>query len=203
VARAAKRAPADEARPAAVHASHGRRAIASGEVPGLEVTSVTVLPAYQEPEGDGVHEGMAADVGYARHAECRQARDTRQPARIRAPSTRGRWFRGWIRVTRAIQLRFGGGEALRPDFRARKARHTRNRPQICGGGRPRSLFASGWRATRDVSEGATRLAAELALTCGMETGQQYVHRGVTLPDDAFLRTRSMRVPRAIQHDLRL
>jgi excinuclease ABC subunit B len=39
----------------------GRRAMAAGEVPGLEVTSVTVLPADEEPEGDGVHEGTAAD----------------------------------------------------------------------------------------------------------------------------------------------
>jgi hypothetical protein len=44
----------------------GRRAINAGEVPGLEVTSVTVLPADEEPaaslDGDpGMEEGTAAD----------------------------------------------------------------------------------------------------------------------------------------------
>jgi hypothetical protein len=47
-------------------ARRGRRAINSGEVPGLEVTSVTVLPADEEPaaslDGEpGTDEGTAAD----------------------------------------------------------------------------------------------------------------------------------------------
>jgi excinuclease ABC subunit B len=39
----------------------GRRAIATGEVPPLEVTSVTVLPADEEPAGEDIDEGTAAD----------------------------------------------------------------------------------------------------------------------------------------------
>ena len=47
-------------------ARRGRRAIAAGEVPGLEVTSVTVLPADEEPAANldgepGMDEGTAAD----------------------------------------------------------------------------------------------------------------------------------------------
>jgi hypothetical protein len=47
-------------------ARRGRRAINAGEVPGLEVTSVTVLPADEEPaaslDGEpGTDEGTAAD----------------------------------------------------------------------------------------------------------------------------------------------
>jgi hypothetical protein len=47
-------------------ARRGRRAINAGEVPGLEVTSVTVLPADEEPAANldgepGMEEGTAAD----------------------------------------------------------------------------------------------------------------------------------------------
>ncbi len=42
----------------------GRRAVQSGEVPGLEVTSVTVLEAGEEPAGDGLVE-TEADLGTA------------------------------------------------------------------------------------------------------------------------------------------
>jgi hypothetical protein len=47
-------------------ARRGRRAINAGEAPGLEVTSVTVLPADEEPAANldgepGMEEGTAAD----------------------------------------------------------------------------------------------------------------------------------------------
>jgi hypothetical protein len=59
--------PTERAAALRAGARRGRRAIAAGEAPGLDVTSVTVLPAEAEPidtvDGvpDGLSEGTASD----------------------------------------------------------------------------------------------------------------------------------------------